>query len=172
MNMRRIALALVIASFASSGLIAENSTEERAQPFAFRPGQAVYITAYHTDFRTGRGNPIPPGNIVDSHLPAELRVREEFEKWQVYKLVNKPSEADFIFLVLLHDSAAEGLVLAPAVFSQLGSKLDIEALRAAAFARSTAGPLKIHTLGRISERLVQAFHEEQPSPGKIVQTGR
>jgi hypothetical protein len=100
---------------------------------------------------------------VDIHLPAELRVRQAFEQWQVYRVVNKPGDADFVFLVLLHDSAAEGLALAPDVFSQHRTTLDVEALRAAAFARSTVGPLKIHTLARIADRLVQTFHEERPA---------
>jgi hypothetical protein len=154
---------LAIAMLTSSGLLAQNNAEERARLFTFRPGQAVYVTAFHTDFRTTRLNPIPPGNIVDTDLPAELRVRKEFEKRHVYKLVNKPSEADFVFLVLLHDSAVEGLALAPEVFSQYVRTLDVEGLRAAAYARSTVGPLKIHTLGRMSDRLVQTFHDEHGS---------
>ena len=160
MTIHRTIVAFVIAMLASSGLVAQDSTTERPKVFTFRPGQAVYVTAYHTDFRTARLTPVPPATIVDSHLPAELRVRTDFDIRQVFKLVNKPSEASFVFLVLLHDSAAEGLALAPDVFSQHGT-LDVEALRAAAYARSTVGPLKIHTLGRISDRLVQTFHEAQ-----------
>lgn len=38
-------------------------------------------------------------------------------------------------------------------------RLNIEALREAAHARATVGPLKIHNLGRLSDTLVQAFHE-------------
>ncbi len=80
--------------------------------------------------------------------------------------MNKASGADFVFLVLIHDNAAEGLALAPDVFKETQNKLHIEALREAAYARATVGPLKIHNLGRISEHLVRQFHEEGGRPAK------
>ena len=132
-------------------------------PFAFRPGQAVYVTAFHTiEHYASRGfQTRPPSNVVDNHLPAELRVRKDFTKRNVYKLVGRAREADFVFLMIIHDNAAEGLALSPAVFVQHQNQnsLNIEALREAAHARATVGPLKIHNLGRLSDKLVEAFHE-------------
>lgn len=49
---------------------------------------------------------------MDSHLPAELKVRKVFEKRKGYKLVNKASGADFDCVVLIHAAAAQGLALA------------------------------------------------------------
>lgn len=152
-----------VAVLASHGLHAQDSNREpAARPFTFRNGQVVYIVVYHTiEHFTAYGRyPTPPTNIVDAHLPAEQRVRKEFEKRQVYKVVEKASEADFVFLVVIHDSAAEGLALAPEKYTQYPNKFGIEALRETAYARSAVGPFKIHTLGKISDRLVEAFHEK------------
>lgn len=152
-----------VAVLAAHGLRAQDSNRETAaRPFTFRQGQAVYIVAYHTieHFAAYGRYPIPPTNIVDTHLPAEQRVRKEFEKRRAYKLVEKASEADFVFLVVIHDSAAEGLALAPEKYKQYPDKLGIEALREAAYARSAVGPFKIHTLGKISDRLVEEFHKK------------
>lgn len=160
-----IVVLLFAAIFAPAGLIAQNGAAQKPDSsFTFRQGQTVYITAYHTieHAASGRGlNVIPALHSVDSHLPAELQVRKDFEKRKVYKLMNKASDADFVFLVIIHDSAAEGLALAPAVFAEYRNPLNIEALREAAYARTTAGPLKIHNLGRISDHLVKKFHSEQ-----------
>ena len=172
MKSRYIVVLLFAAVCASAGLAAQDGKDRKSDPpFTFRQGQTVYITAFHTiEHFTSRGlNVVPPANIVDSHLPAELRVRKGFEKRKVYRLVNKASGADFVFLVLIHDNAAEGLALAPEVFKEYQNKLNIEALREAAYARATIGPLKIHNLGRLSEHLAKKFHEEEgraakPSP--------
>ena len=163
----RIVVLLSAALLASVGVAAQNATEQKLNHrFIFRQGQTVYVTAFHTiEHFTSRGlNVVPPANIVDSHLPAELRVRKDFEKQKVYKLVNKASGADFVFLVLIHDDAAEGLALAPEVFKEHQNKLNIEALREAAYARATVGPMKIHNLGRLSDHLVRRFHEDEGRP--------
>jgi hypothetical protein len=152
-----------VAVMASHGLQAQDGNRETAvRPFTFRQGQAVYIVAYHTiEHFTAYGRyPVPPTNVVDAHLPAEQRVRKEFEQRRVYKVVEKASEADFIFLVVIHDSAAEGLALPPEKYAQYPSKIGIEAMREAAYARSAVGPFKIHTLGKISDRLVEEFHKK------------
>jgi len=154
---------VVFVAVLASGLQAQDgSRETAARPFTFQQGQAVYIVAYHTieHFAAYGRYPIPPTNIVDTHLPAEQRVRKEFEKRRAYKVVEKASEADFVFLIVIHDSAAEGLALAPEKYKQYPDKIGIEALREAAYARSAVGPFKIHTLGKISDRLVEAFHEK------------
>lgn len=151
-----------VAALAAPGLRAQDRNREpAAQSFTFQNGQAVYIVVYHTiEHYTGYGRyPIPPTNIVDRHLPAEQRVRKEFEKRRVYKVVEKASAADFVLLVIIHDSAAEGLALPPEKYQQYPDKIGIEALREAAYARSAVGPFKIHTPGKLSDRLAKKFHE-------------
>lgn len=169
MKCRAILVLLLATLAATADLAAQDATTRTVPPpFSFRHGQTVYVTAFHTiEHFTSRGlNVVPPANIVDSHLPAELQVRKDFEKRKVYTLVNKASGADFVFLVLIHDNAAEGLALAPDVFKEYQNKINIEALREAAYARVTVGPLKIHNLGRISDHLVRQFHEEGGRPTK------
>ena len=81
-------------------------------------------------------------------------------------MVNRASDADFVFLVLIDDSAAEGLALAPRAFADHQNPLDMSVLREAAYARAIVGPLKLHNLGRISDRLVKRFHDEEGRPAK------
>lgn len=97
----RIVVLLSAALLASVGVAAQNANGQKLdQRFIFRQGQTVYVTAFHTiEHFTSRGlNVVPSANIVDSHLPAELRVRKDFEKRKVYTLVNKASGADFVLL--------------------------------------------------------------------------
>lgn len=159
---------VLVAILTPAALIAQAERKSDAS-FTVRPGQAVYITAYHTieHNTSGRGPTVIPAlHTVDSHLPAELQVRKDFGKRKVYKLVNKASDADFVFLVIIHDSAAEGLALPPAVFAEHQKYLNVAALREGAYARSTIGPLKIHNLSRISDQLVKKFHTEQARPAR------
>lgn len=152
-----------VAALASPSLRAQDSSREpAAQSFTFQNGQAVYIIAYHTiEHFTVQGHiPAPSANLVDLHLPAEQRVKKEFEQRRAYRVVGKAGEADFVFLVVIHHSAAEGLALSPEKYQQYRGKFDLEALREAAYARSAVGPFKIHTLGRLSDRLVEEFHKK------------
>lgn len=136
------------------------------EPFVFRQGQSVYVTAFHAiEHAARRSNPIGVNGGIDNHLPAEFQARKDFAKRGVYRLVNKASEADFVFLVLLDDGAAEGLALAPRVFAD-SQPLNMGALREAAYGRSTIGPLKILNLGRLSDHLVRRFHEHEGLPVK------
>lgn len=164
MNIRHIVAFLSVAVLAPASLTAQIREEQKAtQGFVFRQGQTVYVTAFHTiEHSTARRTAsIPSTNIVDNHLPAEFRIRKDFEKRQVYKLANKASAADFVFLVLIDDSAAEGLAVSPDTFAKYQSPLNMQALREAAYTRSIVGPLKIHNLGRISDHLVRQFHEQE-----------
>ena len=152
----------------SSGVAGAPSGEalRSVERFEFRRGQSVYVTAFHTIEHSAarRSNASGPTSLIDNHLPAEFRIRKDFEKRGVYRLVDKASEADFVFLVLIDDSAAEGLALAPRAFADHQSPLDMAVLREAAYARLIIGPLKIHNLGRISDRLVNRFHDEERRP--------
>lgn len=89
----------------STGVGAQSGAQPpRREPFVFRQGQAVYVTAFHAiEHSTRRSHATRVSGGIDNHLPAELQVRKDFEKRGVYRLVNKASEADFVFLVLLDD---------------------------------------------------------------------
>lgn len=153
---------LGIAVSATSVLAAHADAQlPAADAFVFRQRQSVYVTAFHTiEHSAARPSTgIASGALIDNHLPAEFRIRKDFEKRQIYRLVDKAGDADFVFVVLIDDSAAEGLAVAPRVFADYQNPLNMAALREAAYARSIIGPLKIHNLGRLSEHLVRRFHE-------------
>lgn len=170
MRIRQIVAVVVFCTWvmSSTGVGAQAGREQPGrEPFMFRQGQSVYVTAFHAIEHSARhSKTLGAGALIDNHLPAEFRIRNDFEKRRVYRLVNKASEADFVFLVLIDDSAAEGLAVAPREFAALRPALDIGALREAAYARSIVGPLKIHNLGRLSDHLVKPFHEQEGLPTK------
>ena len=172
MKMIRVAMGACLCVMAVTTISSAQTDREvtAVQPFTFRAGQRVYIAAYQAfDHVAPRQlSAYPPGKIIDRHLPAEFRIGQDFGKEHRYAIVNKVSEADFVFLVLIHESAAEGLALPPSVFTRYQSNIDIDALREAAYARAIVGPLKVHTLGRMSERLVRAFHDA-PTRGEAPQ---
>lgn len=63
------------------------------EPFAFRQGQSVYVTAFHTIEHSARhSNTIGVGTPIDNHLPAELRIRKDFEKRRVYRLTGQQGQ--------------------------------------------------------------------------------
>src|SRR5215213_1734739 len=75
---------------------------------SFRSGQSIYIVAF-------RIIPFPiipveaPVNrqreYINYDLDAERKVRKRIEEWQFFKVAEKPSEADFIFLVNLDETS-------------------------------------------------------------------
>jgi hypothetical protein len=139
------------------------------QTFGFRQGQSVYIVAFtRTLINVGadpEGNGGTYRDYFDYQLDVEKKVREKVEEWRYFRVADKPSEADFVFLVSLHGSAMEGLAIPFAAYERhFKEKFDIDALRDAAYGRCIAGPLKLPTLGRLSERLVKQFRE-QVGPG-------
>lgn len=161
--MHRISWALAaLALSASSALAGQEGGAacEGPSAFSFRDGQNVYITAFHKaeHVSKGRTREVQPSAVIDGHLPAELRVRKDFERRNIYRLVDKADRSDFVMLVLIDDSAAEALALPPSVFAQYRNNPDMEALRAASYARWTAGPLLLHSLARLSDRLVTSIH--------------
>ncbi len=158
-----LAFALLLAAARAAG------AQTPTQPFAFRQGQSVYIVAFtRTLVNVGADSEGGAGayrDYFDFQLDAEKEVREAFEQWRFFRVADKPSEADFVFLVNFHGSAMEGLALPfPAYDRHFKEKFDLDSLRDASFGRATAGPLKLPTLGRLSDRLVKDFREKIGGP--------
>ena len=106
-------------------------------------------------------------DYFDYDLDAERKVRKEVEEWRFFRVVDKPSDADFIFLVHLDDSSIEGLALPFGAYRQhFKDKFDIDELRDAAHGRYVAGPLNLPTISRLTDRLVKSFRETVTKGGK------
>ena len=139
-------------------------------PLTFQAGQSMYIVAFRLiqfpiildDAQTGR-----QPEYINYDLDAERKVRKRIEEWQFFKVAEKPSQADFIFLVNLDESSIEGLAIPFDSYRQhFKEKFDLDALREAALGRYLIGPLKLPTLSRLSDRLVKQFRERLTKPGK------
>lgn len=131
-------------------------------PLTFRPGQSMYIVAfrqgypYHLD-KTGDR----PREYINLDLDAERKVRKRIELWNYFKVADKLSDADFVFLVNLDESSMEGLAIPVDAYQQhFKEKFELDALREAAFGRYLIGPLKLPTVTRLSDRLVEQFQEK------------
>ena len=138
-------------------------------PPTLRAGQSMYIVAFRRihfpiileEAETGRQR-----EYINDDLDAERKVRKRIEEWQFFKVAEKPSEADFIFLVNLDESSIEGLAIPfDAYRRHFKEKFDLDALRDAAFGRYLVGPLKLPTLSRLTDRLVKQFREKLTKPG-------
>ena len=154
-------LALLCLGFNSAGA----SSQSAPTPFALRQGQSMYIVAFRRHptrvVVDSTAQNVPQADYIDLELDAERRVRERIEQWKFFRVADKPSDADFVFLVSLDDTSIEGLVISFDAYRQhFKDKFDLDALRDAAYARYLAGPLKLATLPRLSERLVQQFREK------------
>lgn len=135
----------------------------------FRSGQSMYIVAFrHVHFpiileepETGR-----PREYVNNDLDVERKVRKRIEEWQFFKVAEKPSDADFVFLVNLDESSIEGLAIPYDAYRQyFKDKFDLDELRNASFGRFLIGPLKIPTVSRLTDRLVKQFRERVDKQG-------
>jgi hypothetical protein len=155
---------LIMAADASNG-------QSNPPPLIFRAGQYMYIVA----FRLTTQYPVildeagldRQRDYIDYDLDAERKVRKRIEEWQFFKVAEKLSQADFIFLVSLDESSIEGLAIPFEAYRQhFKEKFDLDALREAAFGRYLIGPLKLPTLSRLSDRLVQQFREKLTKPTK------
>jgi hypothetical protein len=139
------------------------------QPFSFRPGQSIYIVAFTRTLLpvtsgSGESPAVTYRDYFDYQLDAEKKVREKIEEWRFFRVADKPSEADFVFLVSLHGSAMEGLAIPFDAYNRhFKEKFDLDALRESAHGRYLAGPLKLATLSRLSDRLVKQFRERLPA---------
>ena len=145
----------------------DGSRKAADQSGAFRPGQSIYIAAFHRVHEPGL---YPRGArdryVLRNDVEFEAHLRKEFEKKRVFRLADKLSEAEVVFLAYREEDAAEGYALAPGKYAEfkkqldpLTGQLDLDALREAAHGRYIAGHFKFATSGRISNRLVKKFHE-------------
>ena len=133
-------------------------------PSSFHAGQSLYIVAFRLlqfplvldESDTGRQR-----EYINNDLDAERKVRKRIEEWNFFKVAEKPSEADFIFLVNLDENSIEGLAIPVEAYRRhFKDKFDLDALRDAAYGRFLVGPLKLPTLTRLTDRLVQQFREK------------
>lgn len=143
----------------------ESERKPSGQSFSFRSGQSVYIAALRRN--VGRGHEITDLTFSFGHdLDIEKQVRKEIQAQKVFKVVDKPSEAEFVFLVHVDASMAEGLALLPETYRQYKDRpIDLGVLREAAYGRYTVGPYLTPRLGKISNHLVKKFHEEVKKDG-------
>ena len=165
----RPAAALAFVFLLSAARAAEAQTAR--QPFAFRQGQSVYIVAFTRALITvgadSEGNGGYPKDYFDFQLDVEKKVRNEIEKWKYFRVADKPSDADFVFLVSYHYSTMEGLAISFDAYDRhFKEKFDLDALRDAAYGRAISGPLKLATLSRLSSRLVKDFRQKLPAAAK------
>jgi len=160
------ALAFVIIILAA----AAGKGQSNPAPFTFRAGQSMYIVAFRLipfpiildEAEAGRQR-----EYINYDLDAERKVRKRIEEWQFFKVAEKPSQADFVFLVNLDETSIEGLAIPYEAYRRhFKERFDLDALRDAAFGRYLIGPLKLPTLGRLSDRLVKQFREKLAKPGQ------
>jgi hypothetical protein len=144
----------------------ESARQLSGHSFSFRRGQPVYIAGLRRN--PGRGHEITDLSFGFAHgLAIEKEVRKEIQAQRVFKVVDKPTEAEFVFLVHVDASTAEALVLLPETYRQYKDKpIDLDALREAAYGRYTVGPYLIPRLAKISNSLVKKFQEEIRKGGK------
>ena len=142
----------------------ESNGQSKSASSTFRSGQSMYIVAFRLiqfpiileEPEAGRQR-----EYINYDLDAERKVRKRIEEWQYFKVSEKLSEADFIFLVNLDESSMEGLAIpVEAYHRHFKEKFDLDALRDAALGRYLIGPLKLPTLSRLSDRLVKQFREK------------
>jgi len=133
----------------------------------FRSGQSMYIVAFRTiEFPIILDEQIDrQRGYINNDLDAERKIRKRIEEWHFFKVAEKASDADFVFLVHLDESSIEGLATPVDAYRQhFKEKYDLDALREAAFGRYLIGPLKLPTLSRLSDRLVKQFREKLGQP--------
>ena len=147
---------------------AQSNAQSNPRPFTFRAGQSMYIVAFRLiQFPLILEQPPVDGQpeYINYDLDAERKVRKRIEEWQFFRVAEKPSDADFIFLVNLDESSIEGLAIPVNAYRQhFKERFDLDALRDAAYGRYLIGPLKLPTLSRLSDRLVKQFREKVAKP--------
>jgi hypothetical protein len=142
----------------------QGQAQTTSAPFTYRPGQTMYIVAYRrlTQAIATDTTIASLGNeYTDLDLDAERKVRKRIEEWNYFRVAEKPSQADFVFLINLDEGSIEGLVIPlDAYRTHFKENYDLDALRDAAYGRYVVGPLKLATVSRLSDRLVEQFREK------------
>src|SRR5690349_17342673 len=115
-----------------------------SQPLTFRAGQSMYIVAFRLiQFPLVLDPPQVDGQreYINYDLDAERKVRKRIEEWHYFKVAEKLSDADFIFLVNLDESSIEGLAIPIDAYRRhFKDNFDLDALRDAAVGRYLIGP--------------------------------
>ena len=158
-----LAPALVFVIIILAAGVNAQSTRPSPTPLTFRQGQSTYIVAFRAGYpyvwdetRDDRLR-----ELINYDLDAERKIRKRIEEWNYFKVAEKVSDADFVFLVHLDESSMEGLAIPVEAYRQhLKEKYDLDSLREAAFGRYLIGPLKLPTITRLSDRLVKQFREK------------
>jgi hypothetical protein len=143
----------------------ESYGQSKPVPTTYQPGQSMYIVAFrqyqYPYLVDGTMTPSDQRDYINLDLDAERKVRKRIEMWTYFKVAEKLSQADFIFLVHLDESSIEGLAISFEAYQQhFKDKFDLDALREAAFGRYLIGPLKLPTISRLSDRLVKQLPEK------------
>lgn len=164
MNAKSLSLTAFLVALCVLVHAPDASARPAQSPFSFHAGQSVYIVAFTRTLITvgadADGTGGTPREYFDLQLDTEKKVREKFEDWKFFRIADRPSDADFVFLVNMDGSAMEGLVLPLDAYNRhFKEKFDLDALRDASYGRYISGPLKLPTLNRLSERLVKQFRE-------------
>lgn len=145
-------------------ILAAGPGNGQSKPQTFHSGQSMYIVAFRTfqfPIFYDQPPPVDGRDIINYDLDAERKVRKRIEEWRYFKVAEKVSDADFVFLVRLDGSSMEGLAIPVEAYQRyLKDRYDLDALRNAAFGRYVIGPLKLPTLSRLSDRLVKQFREK------------
>ena len=146
----------------------QSNGQTNPSPTTFRPGQTMYIVAFHKfeyPYLVDQPETGEPRDYVNLDLDAERKVRKRIEQWTYFKVAEKLSQADFIFLVQLDEGSIEGLAIPIEAYRQhFKEKFDLDELREAAFGRYLIGPLKLATISRLSDRLVKQMREKLAKP--------
>jgi hypothetical protein len=141
----------------------EGYGQSKPVPTTFHPGQSMYIVAfrqYQYPYLVD-GTASDQRDYINLDLDAERKVRKRIEMWTDFKIAEKLSQADFIFLVHLDESSIEGLTIPFEAYQQhFKEQFDLDALREAAFGRYLIGPLKLPTISRLSDRLVKQLPQK------------
>jgi hypothetical protein len=154
-------LALVVVTLASQQVFGQTNTPAAG----LRSGQSMYIVAFSRVQPYNAVDPETNANVnrpgySENNLDAERKIRKRIEEWGFFRVADKPSAADFVFLVNLDDSSIEGLAIPFEAYRlHFKENFDLDSLRDAAYARYLIGPLKLATISRLSDRLVKQFRE-------------
>ena len=90
-------------------------------PSTFRAGQSMYIVAFRlfqSPVILDEAGVNRQLEYINYDLDAERKVRKRIEEWQFFKVAEKVSQSDFIFLVSLDESSMEGLAIPTEAYRQ------------------------------------------------------